>query len=79
VRSDVEERTELGRKEAPQGQMTHDEPGPGRTYALQARKSIKTLRKRKLTVETEIQWCPAHEGIPGNEIDRGRVDHTRRQ
>ena len=45
--------------------MTYDEPGPGQTYALQARQAIATLRKREPAVEIEIRWCPAHKGIPG--------------
>ena len=51
--------------------MTHDEPGPGQTYALQARQAIAALRKREPAVEIEIRWCPAHKGIPGNEIAVG--------
>ena len=51
--------------------MTHDEPGPGQTYALQARKAIAALREREAAIEIEIRWCPAHKGIPGNEIADG--------
>jgi len=51
--------------------MTHDEPSPGQTYALQARKAIAALRKRVPSVEIEIRWCPAHKGIPGNEVADG--------
>ena len=47
--------------------MTHDEPGPGQTNALQARQAIAALRKQEPAVEIEIRWCPAHKGIPGNE------------
>ena len=45
--------------------MTHDEPGPGQTYTLQARKAIAALREREPTTETEIHRRPAHKGIPG--------------
>jgi len=44
--------------------VTHGEPGPGQTYALQARKVIAALREREPSVEIEIRWCPAHKGIP---------------
>ena len=48
--------------------MTHDEPGPGQTYAIQARQAIAILRKQEPAIEIEIRWCPAHKGIPGNEV-----------
>jgi len=48
--------------------MTHDEPGPGQTYAIQARQAIAILRKQEPAIEIEIRWCPVHKGIPGNEV-----------
>jgi len=51
--------------------MVHDEPGPGQTYAIQARKAIADLRKREPAIEIEVNWCPAHKGIPGNEVADG--------
>jgi len=48
--------------------MTHDEPGPGQTYAVQARQAIAILRKQEPAIEIEIRWCPAHKGIPRNEV-----------
>ena len=48
--------------------MTHNEPGPGQTYAIQARQAIAILRKQEPAIEIEINWCPAHKGIPGNEV-----------
>jgi len=51
--------------------MTHDEPGPGQTYAIQARQAIAILRKQEPAIEIEINWCPAHKGIPGNEVADG--------
>ena len=48
--------------------MSHDEPGPGQTYAIQARQAIAILRKQEPAVEIEINWCPAHKAIPGNEV-----------
>ena len=40
--------------------VTHDEPGVGQTYALQARKSIEALRKQNPPSKFEIRWCPPH-------------------
>jgi len=51
--------------------MSHDEPGPGQTYALHVRKAIAALREREAAIEVEICWCPAHKGIPSNEIADG--------
>jgi len=51
--------------------MTHGKPGPGQTYALQARKAIAALHEREPSVEIEIRWCPAHKWIPGNEVADG--------
>ena len=47
--------------------MASEEPGPGQKYALQARKHISMLRKARPDIITEIRWCPAHNGVPGNE------------
>jgi len=47
--------------------MTSDEPGPGQQYAIQARKHIAALRRARPNITIEIRWCPAHEGIAGNE------------
>ena len=47
------------------------EPGLGQTYALQARMAIAALRVREPSVEIETRWCPAHKGIPGNEVADG--------
>ena len=46
----------------------YDEPGPGQTYAIQARQAIAILRRQEPAIEVEIRWCPAHKGIPGNEV-----------
>jgi ribonuclease HI len=48
--------------------MVSEEPGPGQKYGIQARKWIKVLRKARPEIEVEIRWCPAHEGIAGNEM-----------
>jgi len=47
--------------------MASDEPGPGQKYALEARKHIATLRRAVPDITIEIRWCPAHEGVEGNE------------
>jgi len=47
--------------------MASEEPGPGQKYALQARKHITVLRKARPDITTEIRWCLAHKGGPGNE------------
>ena len=46
--------------------MASDEPGPGQQYALQAGKHIAILRRARPNI-IEIRWCPAHQGITGNE------------
>jgi ribonuclease HI len=47
--------------------ISSDEPGPGQKYAIQASKWIATLRRMKPEVVVEIRWCPAHQGVAGNE------------
>jgi len=47
--------------------MASEEPGPGQQYVLQARKHIATLRRARPGITIEIRWCPAHQGIAGNE------------
>jgi ribonuclease HI len=47
--------------------MASDEPGPGQKYAIEARRHIAALRRGAPDVTIEIRWCPAHEGIDGNE------------
>jgi len=47
--------------------MASEEPGPGQQYAIQARKHIATLRRARPGITIEVRWCPAHEGIAGNE------------
>jgi hypothetical protein len=47
--------------------IASEEPGPGQKYAIQARKWIKALQQSRPEVEIEIRWCPAHEGVTGNE------------
>jgi len=37
----------------------------------EARKTIAALRERESSVEIEIRWCPAHQGIPGNKVADG--------
>ena len=47
--------------------MASDEPGPGQKYTLEARKNITSLRRAVPDIVIEIRWCPAHEGVEGNE------------
>jgi ribonuclease HI len=47
--------------------MGSDEPGPGQKYALEARKHIATIRRRRSGVTIELRWCPVHKGVPGDE------------
>jgi ribonuclease HI len=47
--------------------MASDEPGPGQKYALEARKYIAALRRKVPGIVIEVRWCPAHEGVEGNE------------
>jgi len=51
--------------------VASDEPGPGQQYALQARKHITTLHRARKGIVIEIQWCPAHKGVAGNEKANG--------
>jgi len=61
VAADRAKRHKLGRvriftdAQAALKRMTHDEPGPGQTHALQARKAIAALHKREPAVEIEIR------------------------
>jgi len=77
VTADRAKRRKLGRvriftdAQAAIKRMTHDEPGPGQTHALQAMQAIAALRKQEPAVEIEIRWCPAHKGIPGYEVVDG--------
>ena len=47
--------------------MSTDEPGPGQKYALEARQHIAALRATVPGISIEVRWCPAHEGVEGNE------------
>jgi len=47
--------------------MASDEPGPGQKYALEGRKQIAKLRRAIPEITIEVRWCPAHEGVEGNE------------
>ena len=47
--------------------MSSDEPGPGEKYVLEARQHIAELRRKAPSAIIEIRWCPAHEGVEGNE------------
>jgi ribonuclease HI len=53
--------------QATMARITSEEPGPGQKDAIEARKWVKALQESRPEVEIEIRWCPAHEGIAGNE------------
>ena len=43
------------------------EPGAGQKYAVLARKWVAALKQTRPKVRIEIRWCPAHEGVEGDE------------
>jgi ribonuclease HI len=47
--------------------MASDDPGPGQKYALEARTHVVALRSAAPDTTIEVRWCPAHEGVEGNE------------
>jgi ribonuclease HI len=47
--------------------MASEELGPGQKYTIQARRWIAVLRKARPEISIEIRWCPAHQGVTGNE------------
>jgi len=47
--------------------MASDELGPGQKYSLEARKHIAKLWRVVPGITIEVRWCPAHEGVEGNE------------
>ena len=49
------------------GRMVAEEPGPGQKYAMAARKWVAALEVSRPGTRIEIRWCPAHEGVEGNE------------
>jgi len=47
--------------------MVSNEPGPGQKYTLKARRHITSIQRGVPGAIIEIRWCPAHEGVEGNE------------
>jgi len=47
--------------------IASDEPGPGQQYTLEAREWVAQFRKTRPGGSIELRWCPAHEGVEGNE------------
>jgi ribonuclease HI len=47
--------------------MFSEEPGPGQKYAIQATKCIASLRRARPDIIIGNWWCPAHQGVVGNE------------
>jgi hypothetical protein len=46
--------------------MASEAPGPGKMYALQARRHIATLRSARPDIIINIRWYTAHKGVAGN-------------
>jgi len=53
--------------QAAMARIASGEPGPTQEYAISARKWMAELKDRNRNVRVEIQWCPAHERMAGNE------------
>ena len=47
--------------------MASDEPGLGQKHVFEARRHIAALQRVVPGIAIEIRWCPAHEGVEGNE------------
>jgi len=47
--------------------MGSDEPGPSQWYALEVRKHMATIHRRRPGVTIEFRQCPAHKGVLWNE------------
>ena len=62
-----EEVTIFTDSQAAMARIASDEPGPAQQQALRAREWVAKLRQRNRNVKVEIRWCPAHEGVAGNE------------
>jgi len=44
--------------------LASEDPGPGQTYAIQARKHIATFWKAIVGITIKIRWCLAHKVCP---------------
>jgi len=47
--------------------MGSEEPSRGQGYALEVRRHMAALQKARVDICVEIWWCPALQGVPGNE------------
>ena len=66
-KNDTEAVTIFTDAQAAMRRIVAEEPGPGQKYAVMARKWVAALKAAGPEMRIEVRWCPAHEGVEGNE------------